>query len=89
MDLVAEVALLMSKELVSIDDVLGRKSILGTIDSLGRGTLSEITDGFYCWCSREVLMAGNTCLDPVVGQKLTTTYANTTLSCTKVNKLKL
>ena len=34
MELVAVTALLRTGELVSVDDVLRRKSILGTIDSL-------------------------------------------------------
>ena len=44
MELVAVIALLKMEELVSIDDVLGRKSILGIIDFSGGGTLSGITE---------------------------------------------
>jgi len=31
------------------------------------------SDGFPCWCLREILMAKDTCLDLCVGQNLTTT----------------
>ena len=44
MKLVAMAALLRTEELVSVDDVLGRKSILGIIDFSGGGTLSGITE---------------------------------------------
>ena len=44
MELVAVAALLKMKELVSVGDVLGRKSILRTIDSSGGGTVSRITE---------------------------------------------
>jgi len=44
MELAVVAALLRTEELVSVDDVLGRKSILGTIDSSGGGTTSGITE---------------------------------------------
>jgi len=44
MELTVVAALLRTEELVSVDDVLGRKSILGTIDSSGGGTASGITE---------------------------------------------
>ena len=39
MELVAVATLLRAEELVSVDDVLGRKSILRIIDSSGGGTV--------------------------------------------------
>jgi len=44
MELVAVAALLRTEELVSVDDVLERKSILGTINSSRGGTVSGITE---------------------------------------------
>ena len=44
MEFVAVIALLRTKELVSIDDVLRRNSILRTIDSLRGRTVSRITE---------------------------------------------
>ena len=44
MELVAVVVLLRTKGLVSVDDVLERKSILGTIDSSGGGTVLGVTE---------------------------------------------
>ena len=44
MESVAITALLRIEELVSVDDVLGRKSILGTTDSSGGGTVSKINE---------------------------------------------
>jgi len=41
--LIAVVALLKTEELVSVNDVLGSKNILRTIDSSGGGTASGIT----------------------------------------------
>ena len=43
MELVTVVTLLEMEELASVDDVLGRMSILGTIDSSGGETISRIT----------------------------------------------
>jgi len=39
MELVVVAALLRTEELVSVDDILGRKSILGTIDSSRGGIM--------------------------------------------------
>ena len=44
MELVAVTALLRTEELVLVDDFLRRKSMLGTIDSSGGGTVSEINE---------------------------------------------
>jgi len=44
MELVAAAVLLMTEELVSVNDVIGRKSILGTINSSGGETISGITE---------------------------------------------
>ena len=44
MELAAMTALLRTEELASVGDVLGRKNILGTIDSSGGGAVSRITE---------------------------------------------
>jgi len=81
-ELVAVVALLGSKEMISGDEVLIMKCILGIIDSSGGGPASGITDDALCrdaWmaclvvCLWEVLMVRDACLDPGVGQNLSTT----------------
>ena len=44
MELIAVAALLRMEELISVDDVFERKTILRTIDSSGGGTISGITE---------------------------------------------
>ena len=85
-ELVAVAALPRTKEQVSNDDVFKRKSILeyprdnqflgrrsGIIERCSVGSCS---DGFSCWCLWEALMARDTCRDPGVSQKLTTTMTH-------------
>ena len=44
MELIAVAALLRKENLISVSDVIGGKSILGTINSLRGGTVSGITE---------------------------------------------
>ena len=62
-------------------------STLGIINFLGKRKRSQeysescsqgnCSDGFLCECFREILMVRDTCLDPAMGQNLSTTTSNT------------